>query len=158
MSDEPKPEPPVPTTSGKDLKATEGGAKAAVDHISAISYQIREAIRAALPGPLEQTLTIMVPGKVVNFGKAIYIFVLPVKHLYLCVHSFSIEDYEILSHEHIVPLHVELSQARLCDDMPVIAPVQLGPSGRSVARSYVDAISKLVSDGSPLLHLHPTRL
>ncbi|KJA15884.1 hypothetical protein HYPSUDRAFT_91648 [Hypholoma sublateritium FD-334 SS-4] len=32
--------------------------------------------------------------------------------------------------------------------MPVIAPVQLGPSGRSVARSYVDAISKLVSDVS----------
>lgn len=34
---------------------------------SNISYQIRQAIRDALPSPAEQFLTMMIPGKVVNF-------------------------------------------------------------------------------------------
>jgi len=42
----------------------------AVDQMAAISVQIRKAISAALPGPPDQNLTIMVPGKVVNFGES----------------------------------------------------------------------------------------
>ena len=41
---------------------------------------------------------------------------------------------------------VELAQAILCDDMPPVDNVQLGPTGKSVARLYHKAISKLVSD------------
>jgi hypothetical protein len=33
-----------------------------------ISVTIREAIRQALPSPPEQFFTIMIPGKVVDFG------------------------------------------------------------------------------------------
>jgi hypothetical protein len=31
--------------------------------------------------------------------------------------------------------------------MPTLSPLQMGPSGRSVARSYANAISKLVPAG-----------
>ncbi len=41
--------------------------KKALDRIAAISTNIREAIRAALPTGPEQYLHIMVPGKVINF-------------------------------------------------------------------------------------------
>jgi hypothetical protein len=38
------------------------------DRIAEISMKVRQAVRAALPAPLEQFFTIMVPGKVVNPG------------------------------------------------------------------------------------------
>ena len=38
---------------------------------------------------------------------------------------------------------VQLAQAILCDGMPAQAGVQLGPTGRSVARSYGAALTKL---------------
>lgn len=41
----------------------------ALQRIADISTKIREAIRLALPTPPEQFLTVMVPGKVVNYGK-----------------------------------------------------------------------------------------
>lgn len=41
----------------------------------------------------------------------------------------------------------ELNQAILCDDMPALAPVQLGPTGKSVSRSYAATLSKLVPAG-----------
>lgn len=44
----------------------------------------------------------------------------------------------------ILPIATELNQARLCDDMPALAPVQIGPTGRSVSRSYGATLSKLV--------------
>lgn len=39
-----------------------------VDRIAEISTRVREAVRAALPAPMEQFFTIMVPGKVINPG------------------------------------------------------------------------------------------
>lgn len=39
-----------------------------VSRIAEISSRIREAVRAALPTPMEQFLTVMVPGKVINTG------------------------------------------------------------------------------------------
>jgi hypothetical protein len=39
-----------------------------VARIAQISQNIRQAVRAALPAPPEQFFTLMIPGKVVNFG------------------------------------------------------------------------------------------
>ncbi|KAJ6449890.1 hypothetical protein C8R45DRAFT_1128617 [Mycena sanguinolenta] len=50
----------------------------------------------------------------------------------------------------LLPTKVELAQARLCDDMPALAAMQLGPTGRSVARSYSTAISKLIPAGTTI--------
>lgn len=41
---------------------------AAIDRIGQISSRIREAVRQALPAPPDQFLTVMVPGKVLNFA------------------------------------------------------------------------------------------
>ncbi|KAB5588664.1 hypothetical protein CTheo_7891 [Ceratobasidium theobromae] len=96
-----------------------------VDRIGDISNQIRKALHKALPTPPEQFLTIMVPGKVVNF-----------------------EDYAIdQANNALLPTKIELNNAILCDDMPTLSTIQMGPTGRSVARSYASAISKLVSAG-----------
>ncbi|RDB17300.1 hypothetical protein Hypma_001916 [Hypsizygus marmoreus] len=97
-----------------------------------ISVQIREAIRGALPTPPEQFFTVMIPGKVVNFK------------------DFS-EGFDPLTGEltsTVVPNSVELNQAMLCDDMPALSTVQLGPTGKSVARSYAAALGKLVPAGT----------
>ncbi|KAJ7912201.1 hypothetical protein B0H13DRAFT_1875133 [Mycena leptocephala] len=50
----------------------------------------------------------------------------------------------------LLPTKIELAQARLCDDMPALAAMQLGPTGRSVARSYATAISKLIPAGTTI--------
>ncbi|KAG8692605.1 hypothetical protein FRC09_011082 [Ceratobasidium sp. 395] len=97
----------------------------AVKRVGEISNNIREAIRQALPTPSGQFLTVMIPGKVVNF-----------------------EDYKTDGNDLVLPLKTELNQAILCDDMPAMAPIQMGPTGRSVARSYAAAISKLVPAGT----------
>ncbi|KIJ39755.1 hypothetical protein M422DRAFT_257348 [Sphaerobolus stellatus SS14] len=57
-------------------------------------------------------------------------------------------DYKVEETSVILPLETELNQAILCDDMPTLSPLQLGPTGRSVARSYGNAISKLVPAGT----------
>ncbi|KAJ7726021.1 hypothetical protein DFH07DRAFT_246439 [Mycena maculata] len=93
-----------------------------------ISIKIREALRKSLPAPPEQFFTVMIPGKVVNFEE--YLAPMDVNAL--------------------LPTRVELAQARLCDDMPALASVQLGPTGRSVARSYATAISKLIPAGTTI--------
>ncbi|KAG8682905.1 hypothetical protein FRC09_016445, partial [Ceratobasidium sp. 395] len=97
----------------------------AVKRTGEISTNIREAIRKSLPTPSGQFLTVMIPGKVVNF-----------------------EDYKTDGNDLVLPLKTELNQAILCDDMPAMAPIQMGPTGRSVARSYSAAISKLVPAGT----------
>ncbi len=47
----------------------------------------------------------------------------------------------------LVPIKTELNQAILCDDLPTLSSIQMGPTGRSVARSYANAIGKLVPAG-----------
>ncbi|KAI5118419.1 hypothetical protein M0805_005503 [Coniferiporia weirii] len=101
------------------------------DRIAEISNRIRQAIRAALPAPPEQFLTIMVPGKVVNFEDF--------------TQGFD-EDGKMTAP--ILPTVTELNQAILCDDMPALSSVQLGPTGRSVSRSYAATLSKLVAKGT----------
>ena len=41
----------------------------------------------------------------------------------------------------------ELNQAVLCDDMPALAAVQLGPTGKAVSRSYAATLSKFTPKG-----------
>ncbi|KAG9118787.1 hypothetical protein FRC07_006524 [Ceratobasidium sp. 392] len=96
-----------------------------VQRMGEISTNIREAIRKALPTPSGQFLTVMIPGKVVNF-----------------------DDYKTDGNDLVLPLKTELNQAILCDDMPAMAPIQMGPTGRSVSRSYAATISKLVPAGT----------
>ncbi|KAG8749634.1 hypothetical protein FRC12_013304 [Ceratobasidium sp. 428] len=98
---------------------------ASLKRTSELSTAIREAIRRSLPTPREQFLTVMIPGKVVNF-----------------------DDYKVDAGDVLLPLKVELNQAILCDDMPPLSTIQSGPTGRSVARTYANAISKLVASGS----------
>ncbi|KAG6910165.1 hypothetical protein DXG01_012614 [Tephrocybe rancida] len=104
-----------------------------IEKTAEISFKIREAIRQSLPAPKEQFFTVMVPGKVVNFA------------------DFT-EGFDSDGHltTPVLPTSVELAQAMLCDDMPVFGPVQLGPTGRSVAGSYDMAISKLVPTGTTI--------
>ncbi|KAL0569591.1 hypothetical protein V5O48_012379, partial [Marasmius crinis-equi] len=101
------------------------------DRMAEINTKIREAIRAALPAPPEQFFTVMIPGKVVNLEDY--------------AHGFTDTGKKTTP---LLPTATELAQARLCDDMPTYAPFQLGPTGRSVARSYGAALSKLVPAGT----------
>ncbi|KIK63174.1 hypothetical protein GYMLUDRAFT_72397 [Collybiopsis luxurians FD-317 M1] len=101
---------------------------AAVKRAGEISTKIREALRKTLPAPPEQFFTVTVPGKVVDFDE----YLAPTDRTSL------------------LPTRVELAQARLCDDMPALAGVQLGPTGRSVARSYATAISKFIPAGTTI--------
>ncbi|CUA67527.1 Helicase with zinc finger domain 2 [Rhizoctonia solani] len=98
-----------------------------IDRIAEISTNIRKALRNSLPTPQEQFMTVMVPGQVVEFDK------------------YKVQEGAILP-----PLDVQLNQAILCDDMPVMATLQMGPTGRLVARSYAATISKLVSATTPV--------
>ncbi|KAJ6580024.1 hypothetical protein DFH09DRAFT_1309984 [Mycena vulgaris] len=97
---------------------------ASVKRAGEISTKIREALRKSLPTPPEQFFTVMIPGKV--------------------------EYLAPVDKNTLLPTKVELAQARLCDDMPALAAMQLGPTGRSVARSYATAISKLIPAGTTI--------
>ncbi|KAH7335678.1 hypothetical protein B0J17DRAFT_629921 [Rhizoctonia solani] len=101
--------------------------KSNIDRIAEISTNIRKAVLAALPTPPEQFMTLMVPGKVVNF-----------------------DNYKVDKEAIVLPTVTELNQAVLCDDMPVLSTLQMGPTGRSVARSYAATISKLVPAATPI--------
>ncbi|KAF8600740.1 hypothetical protein BDV93DRAFT_425680, partial [Ceratobasidium sp. AG-I] len=94
----------------------------AVNRILDISIKIREAIRNSLPTPVEQVLTVMVPGKVVN-----------------------LDDYVIDPQDIALPLTTQLNQSILCDDMPTMSTIQIGPTGKSVAASYNRLIGTLVT-------------
>lgn len=47
----------------------------------------------------------------------------------------------------VIPNSVQPAQAILCDDMPALSGIQLGPTGRSVARSYAATLTKLCPAG-----------
>lgn len=131
------PQPPKPAAEVRKTDSKSVGGKGTgddfdpVERTAQISLQIREAVRKALPAPLEQFFTVMVPGKVVNYAD----------------YSEGFDD-DGNSTVPVLPSVTELNQAILCDDMPALAPVQLGPTGKSVARSYDAAISKLIPAGT----------
>jgi hypothetical protein len=102
-----------------------------VQRIAQISWQVRQALRASLPAPPEQFFTVMVPGKVLNLNDY--------------TGGYDAYGYPTTP---ILPRDVQLAQAILCDDMPALAGVQLGPTGKSVSRSYAAALDKLTPSGS----------
>ena len=110
--------------------------------MSYISMQIRKAISAALPAPENQHLTVMAPGKAVEFGNYVTFLAGAESKTDLDL----ADDYRLYDKRKEIGRKVEISQAILCDDMPAVDSVQLGPTGKSVSRSYLKAISKLVSD------------
>ncbi|KAF9644807.1 hypothetical protein BDM02DRAFT_842383 [Thelephora ganbajun] len=116
------------TTTGKEKIKQQTSEE--LNRIAQISMDIRKAVRAALPAPPEQFFTMMVPGKVLN-----------------------LEDFTAGLDANgnltapIAPSSVQLAEAILCDDMPALSGVQLGPTGRSVARSYGATLTKLCPAG-----------
>ena len=52
----------------------------------------------------------------------------------------------------VLPSSVQLNEAILCDDMPALSGVQLGPTGKSVSRSYGATLSKLCPAGQSCLY------
>ena len=52
----------------------------------------------------------------------------------------------------VLPNSVQLNEAILCDDMPALSGVQLGPTGKSVSRSYATTLSKLCPAGQSCLY------
>ena len=55
--------------------------------------------------------------------------------------STMLDNYKTDGTSVILPLATELNQAILCDDMPTLSPIQMEPTGRSVAQSYANAMS-----------------
>ncbi|KAF9009609.1 hypothetical protein BDQ17DRAFT_1323151 [Cyathus striatus] len=96
-----------------------------IERIAEISLKVRQGVRASLPTPPEQFFTIMAPGKVLN-----------------------LDDYIAKEKTLLTPRFIQLAEAILCDDMPALSAVQLGPTGRSVSRSYGATLSKLCPAGS----------
>ncbi|KAG6812259.1 hypothetical protein H0H92_003715 [Tricholoma furcatifolium] len=114
-----------------------------------ISRKVRETLRQSLPAPAEQFFTVMVPGTVVNFKVRTYPTLYSTYLTRFLGKDFR-EGYDDEGRliDTVLPTSTELNQAILCDDMPVLSPVQLGPTGKSVARSYDAAISKLIPKGT----------
>ncbi|KAF9642588.1 hypothetical protein BDM02DRAFT_3235284 [Thelephora ganbajun] len=105
--------------------------KEQLDTVARISLDIRRAVIASLPTPPEQFLTLNVPGKVLNFK------------------DFT-DGWDDEGNAKTVapPLRVQLNEAILCDDMPTLSGIQLGPTGRSIAQSYGATLSKFCPAGS----------
>ncbi|KAF9643338.1 hypothetical protein BDM02DRAFT_3191811 [Thelephora ganbajun] len=115
-------------TAGKEK--LEQQRKEELETIARISLDIRRAVIASLPTPPEQFLTLNVPGKVVNFK------------------DFTDGwDDEGNAKTVVPPLSVQLNEVILCDDMPTLSGIQLGPTGRSVAQSYSATLSKFCPAG-----------
>jgi hypothetical protein len=82
-----------------------------VQRIAQISWQVRQALRESLPAPPEQFFTVMVPGKVLNLND----------------YTGGYDAYGY-PNTPVLPREVQLAEAMLCDDMPALAGVQLGPT------------------------------
>ncbi|KAJ7089120.1 hypothetical protein C8R44DRAFT_892496 [Mycena epipterygia] len=99
---------------------------ASVKRAGEISTKIREALRKSLPTPPEQFFTVMIPGKVVDFER-----LSTETHYFLPRLSSRKHDF-----------------AMTCQPWPPCSSVPL--TGRSVARSYATAISKLIPAGTTI--------
>jgi len=116
-----------------------------------IANVIRTKIREQLPAPAEQFFTMMIPGKVVNFQVSIYSTLQSRKWMNKDNRQQDFTDGMDEAGESttiVKPDSVQLAEAILCDDMPALGAVQLGPTGRSVARSYNATLSKLCPAGN----------
>ncbi|KAG8811633.1 hypothetical protein FRC17_002371, partial [Serendipita sp. 399] len=97
-----------------------------------ISRQLRDQIRASMPTPPEQFLTIMIPGKVLNLKD----------------YNWFDDQGNATSAE--VPTDVVCREAMLVDDMPAMDGLQMGPTGKSIANAYSATLDKLVPSGTTI--------
>ncbi|KAF7365043.1 Helicase with zinc finger domain 2 [Mycena venus] len=138
--------------------ATDGKAKLNMQsedqlkRVAQISMNIREVVRRSLPAPPEQFFTMMIPGKVLDLDVSAIPFTRyeqPPDHL--CSEQRFAQGFnsrgELDTEAQLLPRSVQVAEAILCDDMPALAPIQLGPTGRSVARSYTSTLNKLCPVG-----------
>ncbi|KAG8846737.1 hypothetical protein FRB91_000505 [Serendipita sp. 411] len=113
------------TTAAGDSQAAEDART--VGRMRDISRKLREKIRAVIPTPPEQFMTVMVPGKVLNLNE----------------YNWMDESGKPTAVE--TPTDVVCREAMLVDDMPAMDTVQMGPTGKSISNSYAATLDKLKS-------------
>ncbi|RTE76712.1 hypothetical protein BHE90_008799 [Fusarium euwallaceae] len=98
---------------------------------AAVSKSIREALQASFPVAPEQLMTVQVPGTVINSGKN--------------------GGYWWNENEHAETPHtVRVNEARLVDGMIPLSKIMMGPTGKSVSRSYAAALDMLIPEDAPI--------
>ncbi|KAG8825510.1 hypothetical protein FRC18_010262 [Serendipita sp. 400] len=118
------------TTAAGDSQAAEDART--VGRMRDISRKLREKIRAVIPTPPEQFMTVMVPGKVLNLNE----------------YNWMDESGKPTAVE--TPTDVVCREAMLVDDMPAMDTVQMGPTGKSISNSYAATLDKLVPSGTTI--------
>ncbi|KAK4228622.1 hypothetical protein QBC38DRAFT_523461 [Podospora fimiseda] len=96
-----------------------------------VSQTIREALQATLPTAPEQLLTVQVPGVSIDCNPEGPYWWNPKEHAE-------------------TPHRVKVNEARLVDGMVPLSKLMLGPTGKSVARSYAAALDMLIPEDAPI--------
>ncbi|RTE77465.1 hypothetical protein BHE90_008072 [Fusarium euwallaceae] len=99
----------------------------AIDMMENISTKLREAIIKSMPCAFEQYLTISIPGQVIDTTDG---------------GSFVSETSKKMTVDRLE--EVRVNESRLVDAMVPLDKVMLGPTGKSVSRSYYTALDTLV--------------
>ncbi|UPK92186.1 hypothetical protein LCI18_003121 [Fusarium solani-melongenae] len=98
---------------------------------AAVSKSIREALQASLPVAPEQLMTVQVPGTTIN--------------------SAPNGGYWWNENENAeTPHRIKVNEARLVDGMIPLSKIMMGPTGKSVARSYGAALDMLIPEDAPI--------
>ncbi|KAH7268206.1 hypothetical protein B0J15DRAFT_578227 [Fusarium solani] len=98
---------------------------------AAVSKSIREALQASFPVAPEQLMTVQVPGTTINSSKN--------------------GGYWWNENEHAETPHtVKVNEARLVDGMIPLSKIMMGPTGKSVSRSYAAALDMLIPEDAPI--------
>ncbi|KAK3998231.1 hypothetical protein QBC44DRAFT_363760 [Cladorrhinum sp. PSN332] len=102
-----------------------------VANAAKVSQNIREALQATLPVAPEQLMTAQVPGVVIDCNPEGPYWWNPKEHAE-------------------TPHRVKVNEARLVDGMVPLSKLMLGPTGKSVARSYAAALDMLIPEDAPI--------
>jgi hypothetical protein len=96
-----------------------------------VANTIREALQASLPVAPEQLMTVQIPGVVIDCDEAGPYWWNPRDHAE-------------------TPHRLKANEARLVDGMVPLSKIMLGPTGKSVARSYAAALDMLIPEDAPI--------
>ncbi|RSL69668.1 hypothetical protein CEP54_002196 [Fusarium duplospermum] len=99
----------------------------AIDMMENISTKLREAIIKSMPCAFEQYLTISIPGQVIDTSDGGTFVSDPSNKMTVDRHD-----------------EVRVNESRLVDAMVPLDKIMLGPTGKSVSRSYYTALDTLV--------------
>ncbi|KAI8415866.1 hypothetical protein FOFC_05493 [Fusarium oxysporum] len=98
---------------------------------AAVSQQVREALQSSLPVAPEQMMTVQIPGTVINAKEKGPYWFNPKEHAE-------------------TPHRIKVHEARLVDGMVPLSKIMMGPTGKSVARSYAAALDMLIPEDAPI--------